>query len=184
MITNRNLCPILFTLALLSCQPSEQRLTHDQRTAIADTIRLLTNQLMRTSEQLDAEKLCSFYSKSPEFRSFGDISYFPRSPQMRHVVQRWTLSTPDSFSAAVRRGFALKISQTYTLDEPFVNVLTPRFALSAISGKLAVAEKDNQNFVGRYSWVGIWALEQDQWKVLLENEYFGETMPEKRPGKR
>ena len=141
-------------MMLVVCAPApapHAELGSVQRTAIADTVTMLANQLFEAENRRDADVFMSQSSDDPDFRYVSSGNLFP---------------SKDSLSRAAHARVKSLKSLTYTLKTSGVTVLSPAAAVfTGAYGETAVDSLGN-SLTFRDGWTAVYARRNGQWKII------------------
>jgi len=146
---------VAIVIIMYSCQQKEQKantLTDSERSAIIDSIKAVIVNINKAAEEVDADRL---------------ISYLSKSDNIRFVNQDAKVMYPyDSIHAAWKKGYSGLIKQVIQPSEPFINVLTPDYAIVTNATDFTATVKDSTKVGGPVAWTLLFTRESGQWKIL------------------
>jgi ketosteroid isomerase-like protein len=127
-------------------------LTDEQRSAIKDSIKAVIVNVNKAAEEVDADRL---------------VSYLSKSDNIRFIDQDAKVMYPyDSIHIAWKKGYSGLLKQVIQPSEPFINVLTPDYAIVTNVTDFTATVKDSTTVGGPVAWTLLFVRESGQWKIL------------------
>src|SRR5262245_7600956 len=139
---------VLSGCASAAPQPS---LTEAQRTAIADTVKQLADQLFEAENHRDADVFISQATDDPDFRYVASGNLFP---------------SKDSLSRAAHARVKSLKSLTYTLKTSGVTVLSPDAAVFTGAYDETAVDSLGKSVSFKDGWTAVYARRNGQWKIV------------------
>jgi len=138
-------------LLLASSGASAQQLTPRHRTAIADTVKDLANQLFEAENRRDADVFISQATDDPDFRYISSGNLFP---------------SKDSLSRAAHARVKSLKSLTYTLKQSEVTVLSPDAAVFTGAYDETAVDSTGKSQTFRDGWTAVYQRRHGEWKIV------------------
>ena len=142
-------------IIIYSCNQDQQQsttLTDSQRSAITDSIKAVIKNINNAVEELNADLL---------------ITYFSKSDKLRFVDWDASVMYPyDSIHAAWGRLYSGMTKLVVKGGNPFINVLTPDYATAVNLSEATGTLKDSSTIGGPVAWTMLFTRESGQWKIL------------------
>ncbi|MBI4501253.1 MAG: nuclear transport factor 2 family protein [Gemmatimonadetes bacterium] len=142
---------VLILTACAPKAPAPQVLTEAQRTAIADTVKRLANELFEAENRLDADVFISQATDDPDFRYVSSGNLFP---------------SKDSLSKAAHARVKSLKALTYTLKDGGVTVLSPDAATFTGAYDETAVDSTGKTLTFRDGWTAVYARRNGQWKIV------------------
>ena len=136
---------------------SRQQVSDEQRAAIEVTIRVLTDELVAASEQVDVDRV---FAKCSDAHDAGFIDNGVFYPSL------------DSLLAAFRTGFSRLRRQEIEVSETRVSVLAPNVAVLTAHGYGTATQTDDQTFESPFAWTFVFVKEGDNWRIVHSHQSF------------
>jgi hypothetical protein len=141
----------LLATACVSKAPPPPQLTEAQRTAIADTVKRLANELFEAENQRNADVFISQATDDPDFRYVSNGNLFP---------------SKDSLSKSAHARVKSLKALTYTLKDGGVTVLAPDAATFTGAYDETAVDSTGKTLTFRDGWTAVYARRNGQWKIV------------------
>jgi hypothetical protein len=145
------LAGVLVLLTACASAASQPTLSDAQRTAIADTVKQLANQLFEAENRRDADVFINQATDEPDFRYISSGNLFP---------------SKDSLSKAAHARVKSLKSLTYTLKTSGVTVLAPDAAVFTGAYDETAVDSVGKSLTFKDGWTAVYARRNGQWKIV------------------
>ena len=133
-----------------SCKPAEKKFTDADKTAVADTVKQISDAMWKAFTNLDAEGGMSYWAQEATFLVRDTV--FNSSVTITETLNKW---------------FSYRASQKMNLHWEKTTALSPILATRIMYGDFsATFKKDSSTWSGRFGNTEIWSKESGSWKVI------------------
>src|SRR3954468_24810047 len=155
---------LLMTLAMMSCQTKPTPLTDAQKTAIADSVKVVMQQVLESANKMD-------------FR--GALSYYSPDADARFMESGAIHASRDAMGDAYDQLGANLDMIKNQVDKWEVTVLGPDVAMVTLPIHITIKAKGRDAYDGQTVWSGVVQKRNGKWQVVQAHESwvnFGEAM--------